>query len=60
MKFLLFLQLIKQIILAPKKVKKESPKVMGKKTRKKTDLAGIIGIFKDRIHYKDDSIFNLG
>lgn len=46
--------------MAPKKVKKESPKVMGKKTRKKTDLAGIIGIFKDRIHYKDDSIFNLG
>lgn len=60
MKFLLFLQFQKQIIMAPKKVKKVSPKTMGKKTRKKTDLAGIIGIFKGRIHYKDDSIFNLG
>ncbi|MBP5497632.1 MAG: hypothetical protein J6X98_10765 [Bacteroidales bacterium] len=46
--------------MAPKKIKKASPKRKGKTTIKKTGLAGLYGALKGKIHYKDDSIFNLG
>lgn len=45
--------------MAPKKVRKASPKSKGKKTERKPGIAGLIGMFKGRFHYKDDSIFNL-
>lgn len=45
--------------MAPKKIKKASPKRKGKTTNKKTGLAGIVGVFKGMFQY-DDSIFNLG
>ncbi len=46
--------------MAPKKVKKISLKTKGKTTKEKTGIAGLYGLFEGRIHYKDDSIFNLG
>lgn len=45
--------------MAPKKVRKASPKSKGKTAKTKTGIAGLFGMFKGRIHYKDDSIFNL-
>ena len=45
--------------MAPKKVKKTGPKTKGKTTKRKTGIAGLFGLFAGRIHYKDDSIFNL-
>lgn len=45
--------------MAPKKVKKTGPKTKGKTTKRKPGIAGLIGMFKGRFHYKDDSIFNL-
>ena len=46
--------------MAPKKVRKASPKSKGKTAKPKTGIAGLYGLFAGRIHYKDDSIFNLG
>ncbi len=50
----------KTFIMAPKKTNKAPKKTTGKKNKNKTGIAGLYGIFKGRIHYKDDSIFNLG
>lgn len=46
-------------IMAPEKTSKAPKKTTSKKNNK-TGIAGLYGIFKGRIHYKDDSIFNLG
>ncbi len=46
--------------MASKKTSKAPKKTTGKKSKNKTGIAGLYGIFKGRIHYKDDSIFNLG
>ena len=48
------------IIMAPKKTRKVNSQGKGKTTRKKTGIAGLYGALKGKIHYKDDSIFNLG
>lgn len=45
--------------MAPKKVKKTTPKNKVKSIKPKTGIAGLYGLFKGRIHYKDNSIFNL-
>lgn len=45
--------------MTPKKVSKASPKAKGKTAKRKPGIAGLFGMFKGRIHYKDDSIFNL-
>ncbi len=47
-------------VMAPKKISKAPKKTTSKKNNNKTGIAGLYGIFKGRIHYKDDSIFNLG
>ncbi len=46
--------------MTPKKTSKTSKKTAVKKSEPKTGIAGLYGIFKGRIHYQDDSIFNLG
>ena len=46
--------------MAPKKTNNTPKKTTDKKNKSKTGIAGLYGIFKGRIHYKDDSIFNLG
>ena len=43
--------------MAPKKTKKAPAKITDPKPRKKR---GLYGCLKGKIHYKDDSIFNLG
>ena len=43
-----------------KKTKKVNSHNMGKICKKKTGIAGLYGALKGKIHYKDDSIFNLG
>ncbi len=46
--------------MAPKKAKKVISHNTGKTSKKKTGIAGLYGALKGKIHYKDDSIFNLG
>lgn len=46
--------------MASKKTSKAPKKTTAQKSKNKTGIAGLYGIFKGRIHYKDDSIFNLG
>ena len=46
--------------MVPKKIKKASPKRKGQTSKPKTGIAGLYGALKGKIHYKDDSIFNLG
>jgi hypothetical protein len=60
LKLLISLQPQNTLIMAPKKTSKASKKTTSKKNNNKTGIAGLYGIFKGRIHYKDDSIFNLG
>ena len=57
--FFIFLQFKNLFIMAPKKLLKRSTKSKGKTAKTKTGIAGLFGMFKGRIHYKDDSIFNL-
>ena len=57
--FCIFALVKHQTIMAPKKVSKASPKAKGKTAKRKPGIAGLFGMFKGRIHYKDDSIFNL-
>ena len=43
--------------MSPKKVTKKAPKTAENPKRK---TRGLYGCLKGKIHYKDDSIFNLG
>ena len=43
-----------------KKTKKVNSHNTGKTGKKKTGIVGLYGALKGKIHYKDDSIFNLG
>ena len=51
---------LKQNYMAPKKTKKVSSPKTKKDVSRKTGIAGLYGALKGKIHYKDDSIFNLG
>lgn len=46
--------------MSPKKETKKNSKLKEKSIKSKTGIAGLWGALKGKIHYKDDSIFNLG